>query len=57
VRRNDVDPISVVGGVAFLAVGLAALVDQRLDATALRWVWPVVLIVGGIALLARSRPR
>ena len=57
-RRHQFDPISFVFGVMFTVVGLAFL-SGRVDLgdLHLRWLWPVPLIVVGLALLVSTRKR
>lgn len=57
-RRHQFDPISFVFGVMFTVVALA-LLSGRVDLgdLHLRWLWPVPLIVVGLALLASTRQR
>jgi cytochrome c-type biogenesis protein CcmH/NrfF len=55
VQRHRADVTSLLSGLLFLGVGTTALVagsDHFADA--LRWVWPVTLLILGVALLVRS---
>jgi cytochrome c oxidase subunit IV len=56
-ERHPLDLVSLVAGVIFSLVGLAFLVGAlgSVDVQ-LRWLWPVVLVVLGLALLAGNRP-
>lgn len=52
--RHRTDLLSLVSGLVFIGAAIAAWngvlrLDGLLD---LRWVWPVLLIAGGLALLA-----
>ncbi len=53
-RRHDLDILSLVAGIAFTGAGLVFLIDRDLGLTG-RWVWPVLLIVVGVAGLVASR--
>ena len=51
-RRNP-DPISLVFGAGFVALGVVSIagrIDLLADA---QWVWPAVLVAVGIIMLAR----
>jgi hypothetical protein len=50
VRRHRFDPFSFVFGLLFVALSTWALVgeDASFDSV---WVWPVVMIIGGLTLL------
>lgn len=52
--RHRTDPVSLVFGALFVTLAIAAWTGAlRLTAALdLRWLWPVLLIVGGLALLA-----
>lgn len=52
-NRHRTDLVSLVAGLTFAGVAIAAWTGQlRLDAPLdLRWVWPVLLIAGGLSLL------
>lgn len=61
-KRHRFDPISFVFGAMFLALAAAvALPDDPwaylFDGLALGWVWPVVIIAVGVALLTGSMRR
>jgi hypothetical protein len=50
-RRHELDPISLTFGFAFAALGLLFLLGQADQALRLRWVWPLLLLVLGAAIL------
>lgn len=54
-KRHDIDVLSLVFGVVFLAMAATGLFD-RVDFAPIeaRWVWPTVLIVAGAIVLATS---
>jgi hypothetical protein len=54
VPRHDVDLLSLMAGVAFIGTAVAFLLDTATDLSA-DWLWPVLLIVVGVAGLAASR--
>jgi hypothetical protein len=54
VPRHDVDVISLVAGVAFGGAALVFLVEHHTSVSG-RWIWPVLLIVLGLAGLVTSR--
>jgi hypothetical protein len=59
-RRHELDPISLAFGFAFGGLGLLFLIGQADQALRLRWVWPLLLLVLGSAILldvARGRDR
>ncbi len=51
-KQHRFDPISFFFGLVFTAAALTVLFVDDLDVLDARWVWPVVLIVGGVAMLA-----
>lgn len=53
-RSHDLDVLSLMAGVAFAGVGVAALIGDGAGMHA-RWTWPVLLIVVGVAGLVASR--
>ena len=55
-HRHDLDPLSLVAGVAFLGLGLAALVGAAVDLSA-RWALPLLLILLGVVGLLATRAR
>jgi hypothetical protein len=59
-RRHELDPVSLIFGFGFTALGLLFLVGRADDALRLRWIWPLLLLVLGAAILldiARGRGR
>jgi hypothetical protein len=56
-RRHELDPLSLVVGFLFTAFGLLFLVGQPEAAVRLRWLWPLLLLGLGLAILAGARPR
>ena len=57
--RHRFDPLSFAFGVLFLVLGIAPLIDEDVfTADVARWIWPALLVVPGIAILASAlRPR
>jgi hypothetical protein len=56
-HRNRLDPATLVAGVLFATVGAVALGVSADDlADGLRWIWPITLLVIGIAILVPSPP-
>jgi len=58
VRRHDIDPISLVFGLMFAAAG-ALFMSANLDFSDVRgeWVWPIPLVLVGVALLVSALAR
>jgi hypothetical protein len=56
-RRHELDPISLVFGFAVTGLGLLFLVGRADLAYRLRWVWPVLLLAVGLAILLDLRVR
>jgi hypothetical protein len=57
-ERHELDPLSLVGGIAFAGLGILFLLDGAGSLTVQpRWVWPLLLIAIGIAGLVASRPK
>ena len=56
-KRHDFDPLSFVGGIVMLAVGLLFLVPRATSdlidyvSSAALWMWPVLFIAAGAAIL------
>jgi hypothetical protein len=50
-RRHELDPVSLVFGFAFTAAGSLFLAGQIDQAVRLRWLWPVLLLALGLAIL------
>jgi hypothetical protein len=58
-RRHELDPVSLTFGFAFSGLGLLFLLGRADQAIRLRWIWPVLLLAVGVAILldvARTRP-
>ena len=58
-RRHELDPISLIFGFAFTGLGVLFLIGQADQALRLRWVWPILLLALGAAILldvTRGRP-
>ena len=57
-KRHDIDPISLVFGLMFAAAG-ALFMSANLDFSDVRgeWVWPIPLVLVGIALLVSALAR
>ena len=51
-QRHKFDPISFFFGSVFVAVAVWILFVDDLSSLSARWVWPVLLILGGLAILA-----
>ena len=59
-RRHELDPVSLVFGFAFAALGLVFLLGGADQALRLRWIWPLLLLGLGAGILfdlARSNRR
>jgi hypothetical protein len=58
-RRHDLNATSLVTGLLFLGIGIYGVsVTPDTLADSLRWLWPILLIGVGVALLAKpSRSR
>jgi hypothetical protein len=50
-RRHELDPVSLVFGFAFTSAGLLFLAGRVDQAVRLRWLWPVLLLALGLAIL------
>jgi hypothetical protein len=50
-RRHELDPVSLVFGFAFSSAGLLFLAGRLDQAVRLRWLWPVLLLALGLAIL------
>jgi hypothetical protein len=50
-RRHELDPVSLVFGFAFSSAGLLFLAGHLDQAVRLRWLWPVLLLALGLAIL------
>lgn len=55
-RRHELDPVSLLPGLAFVALG-APFLFGSVSVLDLRWdvVWPVAVIVAGVVLLLSLR--
>jgi hypothetical protein len=51
-RRHELDPVSLTFGFAFTGLGLLFLLGRADQALRLRWVWPILLLVLGVGILA-----
>ena len=51
-RRHELDPVSLTFGFAFTGLGLLFLVGRADQAFRLRWIWPILLLVLGVGILA-----
>lgn len=59
-RRHELDPVSLVFGLAFTSAGLLFLVGRLDQAVRLRWLWPLLLLALGLGVLLdlnARRPR
>jgi hypothetical protein len=59
-HRHQLDPVSLVFGFAFATLGLLFLLGGADQALRLRWLWPLLLLALGAAILidlARSNRR
>jgi hypothetical protein len=58
VKRHEIDPISLVFGLMFAASG-ALFMSANIDFSDVRgeWVWPIPLVLVGIALLVSALAR
>ena len=57
-RRHEANPTALIAGVLYIGLGCYALAvgPDRLN-DALRWMWPILLLGLGVALLAGSSRR
>ena len=51
-RRHELDPVSLTFGFAFTGLGLLFLLGRADQALRLRWIWPILLLVLGVGILA-----
>jgi len=51
-RRHELDPISLTFGFAFTGLGLLFLLGRADQAFRLHWIWPILLLVLGVGILA-----
>jgi hypothetical protein len=55
-QRHDANITALLAGLLFAGIGVYGLVaDKDRVADALHWVWPITLLVLGVALLVGSR--
>lgn len=50
-QRHRFDALSFFFGGVFVALAASVLFVDELDAISGRWVWPIVLILGGLVIL------
>ena len=57
-KRHDIDPISLVFGLMFTVTG-ALFMSANLDFADVRgeWIWPIPLVLVGVALLVSALAR
>jgi len=54
-ERHAFNPVSFIFGIAFVAAAAAHFVSDAFDRTIEgRWVWPIALVLAGLALLATA---
>ena len=53
-KQHRFDPLSLVGGVVFLMLAAAAVLDDSVDWNIGVWVLPVAVLVFGIGVLASA---
>jgi hypothetical protein len=54
-NRHRFDPVSFVFGLIFVATGVAFMIDDvRFDPDVARWIWPMVIVGAGIAIIAAA---
>jgi hypothetical protein len=51
-RRHELDPVSLTFGFAFTGLGLLFLLGRADQALRLHWIWPILLLVLGVGILA-----
>jgi hypothetical protein len=57
-QRHPFDPVSAFFGIVFTGAALIVLMtDEVVFAPETRWVWPIVILVAGIALIASGLAR
>jgi hypothetical protein len=56
-RRHELDPLSLLSGLTFSIAGLLFLAGRVDVAVRVRWLWPVLLLGLGLAILLGARPR
>ena len=55
-RPHSLDRLSLVFGVVYVAIAVAALAGLDLLEARWGWAWPVILLAIGVALLPSRRP-
>lgn len=56
-KRHPLDYVSLTFGILFAAMATWVLVlDEPLDFDEIRWIWPLFLVVAGLALVANLIP-
>lgn len=53
-KRHPLDPVSLIPALLFIGVALFALVGGEIDTDAVRYLWPVALIVVGGTMVAST---
>jgi hypothetical protein len=56
-QRHDFDPIAFLFGVVFLGLGVLFMTDQLAVLNHATWLWPVLLVLLGLAVLVGARGR
>jgi hypothetical protein len=56
-QRHDFDPIAFLFGVVFLGLGVLFMIDQLTVLNHATWLWPVLLVLLGLAVLVGARGR
>ena len=51
-RRHELDPVSLTFGFAFTGLGLLFLLGRADQAFRFHWIWPILLLVLGVGILA-----
>ena len=52
-ERHKLDLLSLIGGLLFVVLGIGQLLGLSIAEVSLNlsWMWPLLLIIGGLALL------
>lgn len=54
-ERHDLDPLSLIFGIAFVGLASTGLFESvDFSPIQARWVWPAILIIAGVAVLLTS---